>query len=155
MTPPLHSCMAVSLIGASLIFACVALSPPISAPIEECPWIPDCCEEDCCGEGTSWEPPFCVLDQSGPGFNGTHSDTYDNGCVERACCESACCSKGTIYDTSLALCFPLVAPTPSASTTSRPTMLQRQLQVACRLLVLVWGPMRSLSKPSVAPPETM
>ncbi len=99
---------------------------PVSAPIdytpidEACPLIPDCCEEDCCGKGISWEPPFCVLDENGPGFNGTPSDTYVKGCVERLCCERACCSKGMIYDRSLALCFPFVAPTPSPTTTPRP-----------------------------------
>ena len=73
---------------------------------EECPFLPGCCEEDCCGQGTLWQSPFCVLDPSSAGFNGTHSSEWNAGCIERACCESNCCIPGTVYDSSKALCVP-------------------------------------------------
>ena len=88
----------------SLLPSCITgLSPPFE---EQCPLEPSCCEEDCCGQGTSWDPPFCRFDPGASGFNGTYSDTFDKGCVERACCENACCSQGTWYDASLASCLP-------------------------------------------------
>lgn len=82
-------------------YCITSLSPP-----EQCPLEPSCCEEDCCGQGTSWDPPFCRLDPGASGFNGTYSDTFDTGCVERNCCENACCSPGTWYDARLASCVP-------------------------------------------------
>ena len=73
---------------------------------EVCPLIPGCCEEDCCGPNTFWEPPLCVDDPGAPGFNGTHSDTWGPGCVSRLCCDADCCSPGMKYDELAAFCLP-------------------------------------------------
>ena len=72
--------------------------------VEGCPSLPGCCEEDCCGKGTLWQSPSCILEPNSAGFNGTHSSAWKEGCIERACCESDCCSPGTVYDSSSALC---------------------------------------------------
>lgn len=96
--------------------AITGLSPPFEE--EQCPREPACCEEDCCGPGTSWYSPFCVYNSDSSGFNGTHSDAFDKGCVERACCEEDCCNPGfTEYDATQALCLPVPqgppGPTPA------------------------------------------
>lgn len=72
----------------------------------ECPKIPGCCEEDCCGSGTAYSSPFCLPAPGEPGFTGVYSDTFVRGCVPRDCCESDCCGEGTIYDPSIASCIP-------------------------------------------------
>jgi CDGSH-type Zn-finger protein len=51
---------------------------PLSS-VEQCPLVLGCCEEDCCGAGTSWESPFCASDPDSTGFNGTHSSAWDEG----------------------------------------------------------------------------
>ena len=75
-------------------------------PPAQCPLVLGCCEEDCCGEGTSWESPSCILNPDSSGFDGTYSSEYNEGCILRSCCENECCSDGTEYDSSTALCVP-------------------------------------------------
>jgi len=76
-------------------------------PVEECPLVAECCEEDCCGPGTKWEASWCVVDSDSVGFNGTYSGEREPGCVERQCCNSDCCAAdGTVYDTSIQSCVP-------------------------------------------------
>jgi len=67
-----------------------------------------CCEEDCCGPGTSYDfgTKLCVKDTSSSGFDGTYSDAFNQGCVDRGCCESGCCSADLTYDKVLAFCLP-------------------------------------------------
>lgn len=74
---------------------------------KECPLIPGCCEEDCCGKNTSWDvkTQYCVADPDSTGFNGTHSSKWEPGCVERVCCGQDCCSSDTVYDEETALCL--------------------------------------------------
>lgn len=73
---------------------------------EDCPLIPVCCEEDCCGVGTTYENGSCVVDPASPGWTGTYSIGYEFGCAIRACCEAACCPPGTVYYVPTALCVP-------------------------------------------------
>lgn len=75
---------------------------------EECPLVASCCEEDCCGKKTSWDPAtrYCVVDKESDGFDGTHSDLWIPGCVERACCNQDCCSTSTEYNEEIASCVP-------------------------------------------------
>ena len=73
--------------------------------VEEC-YEPPCCEEDCCGSGTSWASPYCIVDTSSGGFQGKHSDSYDPDCCPRVCCESDCCGNGTYYDLFADYCLP-------------------------------------------------
>ena len=82
-----------------------------SLTTEACPLIPGCCEEDCCGEGTSWDldTQYCVDDPKSSGFNGTYSDAWETGCVERFCCGADCCNSDLRYDESAALCLPTPA----------------------------------------------
>ena len=68
--------------------------------------MPDCCEEDCCGTGTSWDNTNCIVDGSSGGFDGEHSEGYDPGCCPRVCCESDCCGNGTYYDLYSDYCIP-------------------------------------------------
>lgn len=77
-----------------------------SIPIEECPLIPKCCEEDCCGKDTAWVSPQCVLSPGSEGFTGTYSNEHEIGCCPRACCEEDCCGDGLIYDNVTSLCVP-------------------------------------------------
>ena len=87
-----------------------------------CPLVLGCCEEDCCGEGTSWDvkKAHCISNPNSSGFNGTHSSAWIDGCVERVCCEDECCSPGeTEYDGNSALCVPkgklIVDPAPTGT----------------------------------------
>ena len=73
----------------------------------QCPLRLACCEEDCCGEGTSWDGASCILNPNSSGFDGTYSIEYKVGCILRSCCENECCSAGTEYDSSTALCVVL------------------------------------------------
>jgi len=75
-------------------------------PVDECPLVAECCEEDCCGPGTKWEASWCMLDSESTGFNGTYSVENEPGCVERLCCNSDCCADGTNFDTSIQSCVP-------------------------------------------------
>ena len=79
-------------LGASLLLAVAVAGSSVPTAIGQadisfatvdggCPSAPPCCEEDCCGLGTRWNPPFCVNDSSSLGFNGTHSSAWDPGCV--------------------------------------------------------------------------
>lgn len=114
---------------------------------EECPLVPACCEEDCCGPGTIWVAPYCILDASSPGWTGTYSVDYDTGCTARACCEEDCCSPpGTFFEITTAYCIPAtLAPsytptgTPVPSGTHTPTIAPTQTMAptdsACDLIV--------------------
>lgn len=127
---------AVTLVG-SLVFSTTFLSEtvhgetiPIAPPDEgSCPIQPDCCEEDCCGPQTSWDPNNneCVPDPSSGGFDGTYSPGHVFGCVFRECCEGVgesllpleppgapCCGQGTVFDQATKYCV-LSAPPVSSS----------------------------------------
>lgn len=59
-----------------------------------------CCEYDCCGPSTSWDPETgsCVLDaENAEGFL-QHDDDFELECRKQTCCEDACCAPGTIYN---------------------------------------------------------
>lgn len=77
--------------------------------VQDCPLEPPCCEEDCCGQGTSWnlETGYCVVDPGATGFTGTYSDAWEPGCVLRACCTGDCCGKDTTYNELFASCIPI------------------------------------------------
>jgi len=123
-----HSIAAV-LVATWFLPAMVAEQPlavQTFVPVEECPLVAKCCEEDCCGQGTSWDSNrgYCVYDLDSDGFNGTHSDAFNPDCVERACCEDSCCSPGTRYVFDQALCLPsgpTPGPTPTPSSECVPT----------------------------------
>lgn len=74
----------------------------------DCPLLPACCAEDCCGEGTSWdvETEYCISDPDSSGFNGAYSNDFEPGCLLRACCEADCCSSDLEYDEETASCSP-------------------------------------------------
>ena len=80
------------------------------------------------GPGTSWDRDAdrCALDPSSQGFNGTYSDDWEPGCVQRRCCGGDCCVEGTTFDEEIACCVPTGFPsnspvTPTASSTGSPT----------------------------------
>jgi hypothetical protein len=104
---------------------------------EDCPLIPECCEEDCCGQDTSWVSPVCVPDFFSSGFLGVYSPDYLFGCVGRECCESDCCGDGTIYDTSIGFCIPTTPfPTGAPTVTPFPTLSMAPSSQACGELCL-------------------
>lgn len=85
-----------------------------------CPVIVGCCEEDCCGPGTSYiATGFCQPDPLSSGWDGTYSDRYQLGCLPRACCEDECCAEGTIYDSQIECCV-LDPSFPQGSSTTTP-----------------------------------
>ena len=93
-----------------IALACGLLVTAQFAPDDVCVLL-ECCVEDCCGEGTSWNTSTgsCLVDLGSPGFNGTHSPDYDSSCKtvrEWGCCEGACCGTGTLYNVSIAYCVP-------------------------------------------------
>lgn len=99
------------------------LGPELEFPpgAEECPLVPGCCEEDCCGPGTSYiGNGFCVLDPSSPGWTGTYSDRYVPGCVRRLCCEEDCCGEGTVFDSTIDCCVVDGSPSPAPTTSPAP-----------------------------------
>ena len=76
--------------------------PGVCEPVE-------CCVEDCCGEGTSWNSATgrCDVDPESPGFTGTHSPEYDSECKtidQWGCCEGECCGAGTRFDLTINYC---------------------------------------------------
>lgn len=81
---------------------------------EECPVLPECCEEDCCGKGTRWNfnKDCCEVDPNSAGFNWTYSPDYVWGCVPRVCCQDSCCGENTRYNTDIAGCIPDPSPAP-------------------------------------------
>lgn len=85
----------------------------------ECPKVPVCCEEDCCGPGTSWSVSQCVAEATSPGFTGSYSDGYVVGCVPRVCCEADCCTGVLVYDEETGYC--LEGPTPVELAPAGPT----------------------------------
>ena len=70
----------------------------------ECNVLRLCCEEDCCGVDTEWDGTTCALSLGSVGFQGTHSEGYDPGCVPRTCCEDRCCDSGTIFLSDIGYC---------------------------------------------------
>lgn len=66
---------------------------------------PACCEEDCCGQGTSWNGSFCSKDESSSGWSGVYSNDHNYGCVVRTCCGETCCDQGTRYAPRIAECI--------------------------------------------------
>jgi hypothetical protein len=83
--------------------------PVDGTPPPQCELLLDCCVEDCCGPGTSWNTSVdrCVPDASSSGFDGTHSDDYDELSCDHECCEADCCGEGTFYDETMAFCRPV------------------------------------------------
>lgn len=77
----------------------------VAPPVDDCPKEPNCCEEDCCGLGTSWDGTYCLKDLAGPGFDGVYSSSHNYGCVYRTCCEANCCAENTVYDAGTAECI--------------------------------------------------
>lgn len=75
-------------------------------PVEECPLTPPCCEEDCCGVRTSWDSniDYCVEDLDSNGFDGNHSDEWEEGCVMHASCGESCCFSETTWDGKISSC---------------------------------------------------
>jgi hypothetical protein len=93
--------------GTMYMTAGVPATPGLTSTTEQlCSVMFGCCEEDCCGAGTSWQKPFCIIDRDSTGFNGTHSSAWAAGCIDRVCCEKQCCSPGTEYDNTTAECVP-------------------------------------------------
>jgi hypothetical protein len=84
----------------------VPATPELTSTMAQCPVTLGCCEEDCCGAGTSWQSSFCTIDRDSTGFNGTHSGDWAAGCIDRVCCEEECCSPETKYDNTAAECLP-------------------------------------------------
>lgn len=84
---------------------------------EDCPLIPDCCEDDCCGVGTVFSGLECQPGPSSSGWDHTYPWYHDFGCSPRICCEYACCAEGTIWDVATSYC--VIADT--VSTSSAPT----------------------------------
>lgn len=72
-----------------------------------------CCEDDCCGVGTSWDIRAlqCVPAPGSPGYDGIPLPGYQSGCALRSCCEVNCCGDGTFYNTDIECCMPAAAPT--------------------------------------------
>lgn len=69
-----------------------------------------CCEDDCCGPGTSssYGSGTCLPDLGSPGFvPGMWSDEHEFGCIERVCCENECCEgrNDTVYEPSIGRCL--------------------------------------------------
>lgn len=87
-----------------LFFALSAVASQF-IPVDECPLVADCCEEDCCGPSTSWYGSSCDHNTYSYGFTGEYSERYIHGCVERKCCGSGCCGQGTVYVSSAAFCL--------------------------------------------------
>lgn len=93
-----------------LAVALVSLEPvngqQTSAP-SACPK-PECCEDDCCGEGTMWSVPLglCVDSPGNSGYDGSYASGYTEGCAYRACCEEDCCDPPTMYNPSTGFCEP-------------------------------------------------
>lgn len=90
----------------------------------QCPLIPPCCEEDCCGPSTSWVNPNCVYDPSSGGWESEgYSSDFDFGCLDRVCCEADCCDgTTTIYDATTQFCIPLNGNNSPPPTTEPPTI---------------------------------
>lgn len=69
--------------------------------------VKDCCEDDCCGEGTSWNSDLetCIVDASGSGYTGTALQR----CKSQLCCEEDCCdiTQGTYYSSEVKCCLPI------------------------------------------------
>lgn len=87
---------------------------------QQCPML-GCCDFDCCGPGTSWDPTreVCILDFSSKGFNRSFPSYYKKGCIKRVCCEDNCCDIDTFYDVDLQCC--VEAEIPSSSPLMSPT----------------------------------
>jgi len=70
--------------------------------------VKDCCEDDCCGEGTSWDATLgtCVFDSGGGGYTGTAVQ----GCEFQSCCEADCCdiAQATYYSSEAKCCLPVL-----------------------------------------------
>lgn len=100
--------LSLLIVSTSLGFGVEASSLPF-IPTKECPLTANCCEEDCCGQGTRWsgdDGGYCVGDSVSPGFNGTYSQDWTPGCIYRACCGATCCSQGMQFNDELGLCLP-------------------------------------------------
>lgn len=93
-----------------VIVICITLLVPVASQ-ETCPAL-GCCQEDCCGEGTSWdaESAYCIFAPGSPGFNGTYTTEQPEGCQEHLCCEDTCCASGTYYDLTAKCCLPSGCP---------------------------------------------
>lgn len=107
---------------ALLSIVAVATADVVSIPGDDvtCP-IYSCCEEDCCGPGTSYLETRCVSDPGSPGFDGSYSDDYVPGCIPRQCCEANCCSQGTVFDVELGHCVVDGSEVPTSAPTEEPT----------------------------------
>lgn len=72
--------------------------------------VKDCCEDDCCGEGTSWDSDVtaCVKDENSTGYTG--DDGSVQGCDFQSCCEDGCCylKFATVYDPEAGCCVPVL-----------------------------------------------
>jgi hypothetical protein len=107
---------------ALLFMVSLATADVISIPGDDvtCPTF-SCCEEDCCGPGTSYLETRCISSPSSPGFGGSYSDAYVPGCVPRQCCEANCCSEGTVFDADVGRCVSDGTEDPTSSPTQEPT----------------------------------
>ena len=91
----------------SWLLSVVGQFPAVTTLEEDCPFAPECCEEDCCGQGSSWDvdTKYCIPDADSTGFNGTYSDAWEPGCIMRTCCEAKCCQSDLEYDEETANCI--------------------------------------------------
>lgn len=97
------------------------IDPPTTAPPTpeddgngqggDCPLVPGCCDDDCCGPHSSWNGDGCVEDIGEPGWEGYGPD-HEYGCVLRKCCETDCCGEGLFYDEDLGCCLSENVPAP-------------------------------------------
>eukprot|EP00542_Grammatophora_oceanica_P022924 CAMPEP_0194032528 /NCGR_PEP_ID=MMETSP0009_2-20130614/5452_1 /TAXON_ID=210454 /ORGANISM="Grammatophora oceanica, Strain CCMP 410" /LENGTH=624 /DNA_ID=CAMNT_0038672997 /DNA_START=404 /DNA_END=2278 /DNA_ORIENTATION=+ len=90
----------VSLSSAQELFTTTSLpvTTAASATTDDCPLV-DCCDDDCCGAGTSWNGTECVSNPLSRGWNGFGASIPAAGdqCFPRICCEERCCGAGLEY----------------------------------------------------------
>eukprot|EP00545_Synedropsis_sp_CCMP1620_P009440 CAMPEP_0119007678 /NCGR_PEP_ID=MMETSP1176-20130426/3173_1 /TAXON_ID=265551 /ORGANISM="Synedropsis recta cf, Strain CCMP1620" /LENGTH=388 /DNA_ID=CAMNT_0006959871 /DNA_START=324 /DNA_END=1490 /DNA_ORIENTATION=+ len=90
--------------------------------------MPGCCEEDCCGVGTTWVSPNCIPNPSSLGFQSYAVDYARFGCHTRVCCEDDCCGAGTSYATSINYCVPPLTTAEPSSAVPQPSAAPRPTQ---------------------------
>mmetsp|Transcript_29011 Transcript_29011/g.47911 ORF Transcript_29011/g.47911 Transcript_29011/m.47911 type:complete len:200 (+) Transcript_29011:55-654(+) len=82
----------------------VVLGQVVPDEEDDCPSIPLCCEEDCCGPNSSYNGTDCSFDLNAPGFAGVYSVDYIFGCSDRECCLGECCGHNTAWDAVTGYC---------------------------------------------------
>lgn len=115
-----------------------------------CPWYPDCCEEDCCGPGTSWLSGRCESDPGSVGWIPPHSPEHSTDCGPRRCCENTCCGEGLYYDPTTAFCYPTEGTySPSESPpTNAPSSGSSYTHIRARMLCIYSKVARDVGSPS-------